>query len=83
MLFFISGRVYVWGTPKEACNPECLVQTVKYGGGSMIVWAAVSWYSILLAPLLPIMTELLQASTVGGQVWLSGASHVAYVISEQ
>jgi hypothetical protein len=31
-LFPISGRVYVWRTPKEAYNLECLVQTVKQGG---------------------------------------------------
>jgi hypothetical protein len=68
MLFFTSGRVYVWRTPKEACNLECLVQTLKHGGGSMMVWAAVSWYSILLVPLLPLMAELLQGNTVGGQV---------------
>jgi hypothetical protein len=28
-----SGRVYFWRTPKEAYNPECLVPTVKHGGG--------------------------------------------------
>jgi hypothetical protein len=26
-----SGGVYVWGTPKEAYNPEWLVPTVKHG----------------------------------------------------
>jgi hypothetical protein len=31
--------------------------------GSVMVWAAVSWYSILLVPLLPFMAELLQGST--------------------
>jgi hypothetical protein len=41
-----SGRVYVWRTPKEAYNPECLVPTVKHGGGSVMVWIAISWYSI-------------------------------------
>jgi hypothetical protein len=25
-LFPASGRVYIWRTPKEACNPECLVE---------------------------------------------------------
>jgi hypothetical protein len=47
-LFPMSGRVYVWRTPKEAYNPECLVPTVKHGGGSVMVWAAISWYNILL-----------------------------------
>jgi hypothetical protein len=43
MLFPISGRVYLWRTPKGAYNPECLVPTVKHGGASMMVWAAISW----------------------------------------
>jgi hypothetical protein len=29
-LFFTSGRVYVWRTPKEVNNMECLVP-VKHG----------------------------------------------------
>jgi hypothetical protein len=33
--------------------------------GSVMVWAAISWYNILLLPLLPFMAELLQG--VGGQ----------------
>jgi hypothetical protein len=45
-LFHTSGRVYVWRTPKEASNPECLVPTVKHGGGSVMVWAAILWYSV-------------------------------------
>jgi hypothetical protein len=44
-LFPTSGWVYVWRTPKEVDNPECLVPTVKHGGGSMMIWAAISWYS--------------------------------------
>jgi len=44
-LFPTSGRVYVWITPKEAYNPECLVPSVKHGGGSVMIWAAISWYS--------------------------------------
>ena len=44
-LFPASGRIYVWRTPKKTYNPECLVQTVKHGGGSVIIWAAISWYS--------------------------------------
>jgi hypothetical protein len=37
-----SGRDYVWRTPKEGYNPECLVPTVKYGTGSVMIWAAIS-----------------------------------------
>jgi hypothetical protein len=32
--------------PKEAYNLECLVSTVKHGGGSVMVWAAISCYSV-------------------------------------
>jgi hypothetical protein len=39
MLFPISGRVYVWRTPKETYSPEC-------AGVSVIIWAAILWYSI-------------------------------------
>jgi len=45
-LFPPSGWVYVWTSPKEACNPECLVPTVKHGARSVMMWAAIS--SILL-----------------------------------
>jgi hypothetical protein len=31
MLFPASGRVYIWRTPKEAYNLQCLVPTVKHG----------------------------------------------------
>jgi hypothetical protein len=44
-LFPISGIVYIWRTPKEAYNLEWLVPTVKHGRGSVMVWAAISWYS--------------------------------------
>jgi hypothetical protein len=40
-----SAQVYVWRMLKEACNSECLVPTVKRGGGCEKIWAAVSWYS--------------------------------------
>jgi hypothetical protein len=41
-----SEKVYVWRTPKEAHNPEYLVLTMKHGGGSVMVWSAISWYSV-------------------------------------
>jgi len=40
-----SGLVYVWRTPTEAYNPECLVPTVKHEDGYVMTWAAVSCYS--------------------------------------
>jgi hypothetical protein len=36
-LFPTSRIVYIWGTPKEAYNLECLVPTVKHWGGSVMV----------------------------------------------
>jgi hypothetical protein len=68
MLFPRSERIYVWRTPKESYNPECLVPTVKHGAGSVMNWAAISWCSILLVALLPFMAELLQGSMWTG--WL-------------
>ena len=50
MLFPTSGEVYVWTPPKETCNPECLVPTLKHGARSVLIWAAIS--SILLLPVL-------------------------------
>jgi hypothetical protein len=35
----------VWRTPKEAYIPDCLVPTVRRGGGSVTIWAAICWYS--------------------------------------
>jgi hypothetical protein len=65
-LFPTSGRVYVWRTPKEAYNPEYLVPTVKHVVGSVMVWAAISWF--MLVPLLPFVAELLQGNTWTGWV---------------
>jgi hypothetical protein len=69
-MFPTSGKVYVWRTPKEAYNPEYLVATVKHGGGSVMFWAAVSWHSILLVPVLAFMAELLQGSTYIWTGWV-------------
>jgi hypothetical protein len=38
MLFPTLGKVYVWRTPKEAYNLECLVPIVEHGIGSVMVW---------------------------------------------
>jgi len=60
-MFPTSGGVYVWTSPKEACNPECLVPTVEHGNRSVMIWAAVS--SILLVIYLLSMVELLPVTT--------------------
>jgi hypothetical protein len=67
-LFPTSGRVHVWRAPKKVYNLECLVPTEKHGVGSVMVWAAISWYSNELVPLLPFMAELLQGSMRTGWV---------------
>ncbi|GBO33699.1 hypothetical protein AVEN_67243-1 [Araneus ventricosus] len=41
-LFQTTGRVFVWRTPAEAFHVDCLVSTVKHGGGSVLVWGAIS-----------------------------------------
>jgi hypothetical protein len=45
----------------QSVMPGCNSET---RGGSVMVWAAISWYSILLVPLLLFMTELLQGGYV-------------------
>ena len=36
------GRVYARRTLKKAYNPDCMVPSVKHGGGSVMIWAAIS-----------------------------------------
>ena len=37
-LFGSHRRQYVQRRPGECFNPDCIVSTVKHGGGSVIVW---------------------------------------------
>jgi hypothetical protein len=76
-LFPTSGSVCIWRTPQEAYNSEFLVPTVKHRGASVMVCAAISWYSIRLVPVLPFVAELQQGST-----W-TGTSRDPDIISEQ
>jgi hypothetical protein len=73
-------KCLVQRTLKEAYSLECLVPTMKHGAGSVMVWAAISWYSVLLVPLLPFMAELLQGSAWPG--WVIRCFHDLDVISE-
>ncbi|GIY13323.1 transposable element Tcb1 transposase [Caerostris darwini] len=43
-LFRSDGRVWVWRLPGERLLPECVVPTVKFSGGGLMVWACFSWY---------------------------------------
>ncbi|GFX86811.1 transposable element Tc1 transposase [Trichonephila clavipes] len=61
-LFQTTGRVYVWRTPKEVCAPECIVLTVKHGGGSLMVWGAISWRG--LGPLVTLHDKVKAAHSV-------------------
>jgi len=45
MLFPTSGWAYVWRMPNEVYTSERLAPTVKYGGGSVTIWAEISRYS--------------------------------------
>ncbi|CAF1479687.1 unnamed protein product [Didymodactylos carnosus] len=37
-LFGSDGKVMVWRSRKEEFDPKCTLPTVKYGGGSVMVW---------------------------------------------
>jgi hypothetical protein len=65
-LFPTSRSAYVWRRTQEAYNPKCVVSAVKQVGDSLMVCAAISWYSILLVPLLHFMDKLLQGSIWAG-----------------
>ena len=41
-LFESDGKVVVWRSPKEEFGPECIIPTVKHGGGNVKCWACFS-----------------------------------------
>jgi transposase len=41
-LFQSDGMVRVWRKPSEAYKKQCLQPTIKYGGGSVMVWGCMS-----------------------------------------
>ena len=39
---FSTAVRFMLRQPREAYNPDCVLPTVRHGGGSLIVWAAIS-----------------------------------------
>lgn len=45
-LFRSDGRIRVWRLPKEKYDVDCVVPTVKHGGGGVMVWSCFTWESL-------------------------------------
>ena len=45
-LFYSNGRVRVWRKPGEQYCADCLTPTVKFDGGSVMVWSCFSWWGV-------------------------------------
>ncbi len=41
-LFYSDGVHWVWRRPGEALKEECVVPTIKHGGGSVMLWGGIA-----------------------------------------
>src|SRR5581483_11071071 len=45
-LFQSDKKIHVWRLPKESHDVNCLVPTIKHGGGGIMMWGCFSWHGL-------------------------------------